>query len=300
MSDRRHLVVVRAGDNSLHPQWLPPEGAPRSWDLVVSYFGHDPGMHRRADVRRIDHKGSKWVGLHTLLTEGELDWQAYDRIWMPDDDLALAPQTVDALFELAERHDLALAQPSLSHDSHISHGCTAHNPRFTLRRTNFVELMAPVFSRELLQRVLPTFIENESGWGLDFLWQMFLDRPRHDSGIIDALQMRHTRPVGGPNYARMVAEGKSPRDEMRRLYRKYSLKDVSPMTWSGLTVDGEELHIDRPNDAVRLLAWTIEAARRWMGEAEYTHSMLAHLQWSAPLRAVADRQPRTAAPIATA
>jgi hypothetical protein len=41
---RRNLVAVRAGDKSLHPHWLMGDGG-RNWDLVVSYFGDDPGLY---------------------------------------------------------------------------------------------------------------------------------------------------------------------------------------------------------------------------------------------------------------
>ena len=52
-SPRRMLVVLRAGDMSLHTGWLqgaPPES--RTWDLHLSYFGDhsDPFPNRPADV----------------------------------------------------------------------------------------------------------------------------------------------------------------------------------------------------------------------------------------------------------
>ena len=85
---KRNLVILRGGDKSLHADWLGPVGRERSWDMVVSYFGDDPAMHQRPDVLRIDGKGPKWLGLHALLTSGQIDWQRYERIWLPDDDLA--------------------------------------------------------------------------------------------------------------------------------------------------------------------------------------------------------------------
>ena len=62
---RKNLVVVRAGDNSLHPEWL-DGSAERNWDLVVNYFGDDPDRYRTHDVVRIDGKGPKWPALQTL------------------------------------------------------------------------------------------------------------------------------------------------------------------------------------------------------------------------------------------
>ena len=62
---RRNLVIVRAGDSSLHPRWL--AGANRNWDLLVNYFGDDPLLHRRDDVIRLDSKGPKYPALRVLL-----------------------------------------------------------------------------------------------------------------------------------------------------------------------------------------------------------------------------------------
>lgn len=261
---KRNLVILRGGDKSLHADWLGPVGRERSWDMVVSYFGDDPAMHQRPDVLRIDGKGPKWLGLHALLTSGQIDWQRYERIWLPDDDLACTPESIDRLFMLAEYHELALCQPSLSHDSYISHAGTVHNPRFLLRRTNFVEVMAPVLTRELLERVLPTLTENDSGWGLDYLWPMFVDRPRRDIGVLDAIQIRHTRPVGGPNYEKLKAMGKSPHQELAALRRKYELDDIAHLCWSAVTVDGTEMSMDDPDQALPLLSAVLDGQRRWL------------------------------------
>ena len=54
------LVVVRAGDSSLHPSWLPPSGQ-RSWDLVVNYFGDDPHRHRSQPRGGADRRGTPGV-----------------------------------------------------------------------------------------------------------------------------------------------------------------------------------------------------------------------------------------------
>ena len=68
MTKRRNLVIVRAGDASLHEQWLAGDGE-RNWDLIVNYFGDDPARYRNEDVRRIDSKGPKWPALHDLIQE---------------------------------------------------------------------------------------------------------------------------------------------------------------------------------------------------------------------------------------
>ena len=61
---KRSLVIVRAGDGSLHEEWLgqAPEG-PRNFDLAVSYYGSDPRRFRAPGVQRYDSPGPKYPGL---------------------------------------------------------------------------------------------------------------------------------------------------------------------------------------------------------------------------------------------
>ena len=42
MSDKRFVTIVRAGVGSLHQTWLARAGS-RSCDIIVRYFGDDPG-----------------------------------------------------------------------------------------------------------------------------------------------------------------------------------------------------------------------------------------------------------------
>src|ERR1700687_413368 len=93
----KNLVIVRAGDSSLHPQWLTgPEN--RNWDIVVSYFGNDPNLYRMPGVTRIDDKGPKWDGLYNLISMHPQFIADYDYIWLPDDDLEITKSAINLLF----------------------------------------------------------------------------------------------------------------------------------------------------------------------------------------------------------
>jgi hypothetical protein len=151
---KRFLVIVRAGDSSLHPRWT-HSLATRDWDLVVSYFGNDPHCYRDGGVIRIDDMGPKYPALHTVLNREDF-WRGYDYIWLPDDDLAVSQGTISSLFEVTASHDFALTQPALSWLSWFSHAVTIQHPSFKLRLTNFVEIMAPCFERRFLETCLPT------------------------------------------------------------------------------------------------------------------------------------------------
>jgi hypothetical protein len=224
MAGRKNLVIVRAGDSSLHEEWLVGVGE-RNWDLIVNYFGDDPGRYRQDDVRRIDSKGPKWPALHALIQQHSGEVFGYERVWLPDDDLRATKDGINLLFDIFEKHALALAQPSLTTDSHLGHLVTLHNRAFQLRFTNFVEIMAPCFSRDFLQQMLPLFNANLSGWGLDYIWPSKI-ADWTCIAIIDAVTVCHTRPVGGPNYKHLASGGKTPQQEMYELLARYGLTTV--------------------------------------------------------------------------
>lgn len=226
----RNLVIVRAGDGSLHPSWL-GNGQPRDWDIIVNYFGDDPSAFRADNVRRIDSKGPKWPALCELAGHLEAQLDQYDYIWLPDDDLACDITAIDRMFAICSEFNLELAQPALSPDSYFSHVITLRNRAFRLRYTTFVEIMAPCFSRALFKSCWREFGINQSGWGLDFLWPTKVKTPLKIA-IIDSAVVRHTRPVGGPNY-QALKSGAKPSDELNQLMEKERLGTVQ-MTVGGV------------------------------------------------------------------
>lgn len=255
----RFLVIVRAGDQSLHPGWT-NDLATRNWDLVVSYFGNDPDRFRDAGEVRIDDKGLKWAGLHALLAREDC-WRAYDYVWLPDDDLAIDQVAISNMFATMAELQLALAQPALSWASHFSHPVTMHCPSFRVRMTNFVEIMAPCFDRRFLDTCLPTFKETLSGWGLDWLWPRLLPHDSLQCAIIDLATATHTRPVGGPSYDKLREAGIAPQDERAALMRRYGIPaDIRFRVVGAIDASGNRLDVSRPADTASIGAML---ARDW-------------------------------------
>lgn len=223
---RRNLVIVRAGDASLHPRWL--QGAEgRSWDLLVNYFGDDPDKYRDQDVIRIDGKGPKWPALKEVIEANRDLVDRYDYIWLPDDDIDCRGSDIDRMFEIARTYKLALCQPALSLESYFSWGVTLKTMFTRLRYTNFVEIMVPCFDHDFLLRCLPSMGDNLSGFGLDFLWPHMLASEPDRIAIIDAVSVTHTRPVGGPNYALLRERGISAEDEGLEIRKKHGVSDTT-------------------------------------------------------------------------
>jgi len=245
---KRFLVIVRAGDHSLHPQWT-SSLVTRDWDLAVSYFGDDSHRYRDAGELRIDDKGPKWPGLHALLSRDDF-WRGYDYIWLPDDDLSVTQSTISALFEVSASRDLALTQPALSWSSFYSYPVTIRLPSFELRLTNFVEIMAPCFKRSALEICLPTMGHNLSGWGLSWVWPSLLSGVPPRVAIIDRVTVTHTRRPGGPNYETLRTANISPWTEKEELMRKSGIPlDIAPQVLAAIDREGHLLDREDPDDS---------------------------------------------------
>jgi hypothetical protein len=254
----RRLVIVRAGDHSLHPAWTRSAGT-RSWDLVVSYFGTDPTRFR--DDRRIDDPGLKYPGLRALLTR-ENFWRDYDHIWLPDDDLMIEEEGIDALFDEMAALDLELAQPALSPASFFSHAITLRHSSFRARYTDFVEIMAPCFRRAFLETCLPAFAESISGWGLDWVFPSLRGDTTHGCAILDSVEITHTRPVGGPSYALLRKQGITARHESAAVRARHAIApEAKPRVLAAIAGDGRRLDRGRLGDDAVLEALLAQDSR---------------------------------------
>lgn len=221
---RENLVIVRAGDQSLHPQWLSKNK--RTWDLVVSYYGDFPDRYRdQYDV--LHHfKGSKWEGLADFINNNPELISQYKYIWLPDDDLLTTTENINNFFKICGILNLTIAQPALTNYSYFSWKITLQQPGVVARITNFVEVMAPCFKRESLHLFSPYFTENSSGWGLEWLWYETAKRHSIEKfGVIDATPIFHTRKVGSAGHG----GGKNaPAAEMKALLTKHAIQSYSP------------------------------------------------------------------------
>jgi hypothetical protein len=216
---RRNLVIVRAGDCSLHPQWV---AAPRrNFDLLVSYYGAIDGLHADTCDLYERRRGPKWPCLGELLDQHPQLAEHYDAVWLPDDDLAVDTATISRMFDLFHAHGLALAQPALTRDSYFTFDTLLRQDGFLLRHMGFIEVMAPIFSRDSLLRCQPSFHRSRIGWGLDFVWPGLIDNAdRRRIAVLDATPVWHTRPVRGGDLYKNHPDA-DPKEDERRVLATY-------------------------------------------------------------------------------
>ncbi|TVY11831.1 DUF707 domain-containing protein [Paenibacillus cremeus] len=217
-SDKRYLVIANVGDDSLHHEWLVP-GEHKNFDLCLWYFGQQPGRYETECDYYFAAPGYKYPTLKRLVESYGEQIFRYDAIWLPDEDISASATTINRMFELFREQGFQLAQPALTRDSYYSHQVTVVNEAYRFRYSHFVEVMAPIFSRESFMLCWPSFDWCESGWGLDLIWPMVISHPHRMIGVLDETPVRHTRPIGGGMLYKKLA--RSPVEEMNELSRRF-------------------------------------------------------------------------------
>lgn len=237
-----YLAVFRAGPSSLHPEAVARLQA-QNFDFALSWFGDGPPHAADGAVFVHHQKGAKWPGLEQTLRTHWETIQQYRYIWLPDDDLLCVPEDVSRLFAICEDLELELAQPALTPDSYYTHLITVQHSAFQLRFTNFVEIMAPVFSRDMLARVLHTLSGQISGFGLDALWPRYTRLGK--VAVVDDTPVKHTRPLFGPNHLHNKKAGLTPIQEDLLVSAATGIEDPwgYHLNYAGLLQTGDTLCI---------------------------------------------------------
>lgn len=272
----RTLVFCRAGEGSLHRQWI-GDPATRSFDVWLDCYC-DPALWAQEPAKVTDGRGTtKWLRLARIFAEEPQVFDPYDAIWFPDDDLAISTEAVESFLGVFHLRRLALAQPALQDGSFFSHELTLASAAFELRYTNFVEVMAPAFSRAALHTCAETFGVTRSGWGIDSVWGKLLGDPPDAIAIVDATPMVHTRPVGGGGLYKVL--GIDPGDEKRAVTARYGVAERFPFRqYGGITrgAPGESRHTTSRSDFLRHLLRGAPRSQRW--RAAYWTIMLRTLR----------------------
>ncbi len=267
MVDKSVLVILRCGDQSLHRPWRNQDSR---WDLAASYFGNDPDAQFPEAKYVHRYKGGKWDGIYNFCKSNPEILEKYDYFWFPDDDIAADPESLNRLFQIAGDNNFELAQPSLKRGSYCSHLITLHNSNFQYRNVNFVELMVPLVSREVFIRLLPLFEKARTGFGIDFVWNRFTSDPATAVAIIDAVQVKHTRAVGGALHAMIKKTGvSSAQQEQDEFLKPYNGVHKVLISFGGLTTRGRRTNGRFSTTFLATLGWL----RHPVGNHGFTRSL---------------------------
>jgi hypothetical protein len=239
----RNLIVCPVGQRSLHHHWS--EQQPDTYDIAAIVYDDSAAKHAGTAKYIYEQTGTKFEILSWFFTSHPEIWKQYDFFWLPDDDLYCTSQEVATLFQLCDEYELAIAQPALTRPSPYNLKITRHRRLFKYRLTNFVEIMCPLLSKEALLKVIPTFAESLTGWGVEYVWCQQLMQGKR-TGIIDQVQVEHTRPGNAPKRGQSpqeaggfyAARNLDPRKEQETNLGRYNLTPEYPSEYGGQTTFG--------------------------------------------------------------
>lgn len=188
---KKCCIISAVGKDSLHREWI---NETSDFDLHLIIYDNSYNKFYN-DTNYISYqKGYKFKLVYDYLQKHPEYLNHYDYFFMPDDDISIDSENIHKLFRLMEEFQLQIAQPALT-DSYYTYDHTIVQQESLLRYTNFIEMMTPCFSREAIQKVLFTFNENVSGWGIEFHWSQLIGFTGKEMAIIDDLHCIHTRAI---------------------------------------------------------------------------------------------------------
>jgi hypothetical protein len=230
-ADRSFLVFVRSGSAPVaQPAW-PSDPAVRRFDILANFFappGPDCWLLECADY--VTSGGlSKFHAAKRLLQGDILD--RYAGVLFLDDDVETHFDP-GAFGAFVTQQGFSLAQAALTPDSVAGHSVSLHHPSCAWRETNFVEVMAPFFTRALLVNAVDEFDRSISGWGLDVLWGARY-AASHRIAVVDVFTMAHRRPSDlrqGAFYRYLATLGVDPVAELEQIFRGLAVERYDIVT----------------------------------------------------------------------
>ncbi len=241
---RRNLILLRAGDSSLHRTFFRGSPSARTWDMHISYYGSagEPVVVRGEEVSwSADGGRSKFNGLFSCIEKLPSLLDNYQYIAIPDDDLICSKDDWNVAFSLADKYQLGACQLSLVPRSYYSHDITLRRPGLLLRYVTMVEAMAPIIRTDVLRRLLPVMALTDNFWGIDdVLADLLIDKPK-SVAILDAVSVVHTRAVmSGPMYDIIINQGRTPWEAREAFMQRHGFHSHDRKLLGAVGANGRE------------------------------------------------------------
>jgi len=246
-TDKKYLLIVRSGPNSLHPEWKDETTHAKNFDLLsLDYFKEEGAERKESNTSDFNENipGPKVYGLFHWLNNNPNAFETYKYIGFFDDDIRTNDNDISRLFSYIDALDLQIAQPALTPESNYSLMITRQHKSFMHRWTNWVEIMCPIFRSDILKKAFGTFQLNLHGGGaLENIWPSFCSPVVGSIAVIDKIPVHHTRPTGS-------AGSGSPGDQNSKLkYHRKKIVGIQTGLFNppvdnicGVTTEGDFLH----------------------------------------------------------
>lgn len=237
-SPSRYLLISRVGPNSLHPAWL-DGGVDRGFDVLLSAYDRAVAEPAEPGVFFEYRQGSKVAGYAGILRDHAETISRYQYVALFDDDLLITGADLRRLFDIVASNQLKIAQPALTHDSHFTFAALLKDATYRLRFVNYIEMMCPIFRTDILRTIQPLFSMGYES-GIDLIWCNLVATSPRDFAVIDAVSVRHTRPVGAFKAANGFSGTKRYEDDIYAVLAQFGLPWLSCVPYSGIRVDGAD------------------------------------------------------------
>ncbi len=167
-NQKRNLIISPVGDNSCHRGWI--KSGHKEFDVMLIYFGDKKKKYHKDADYYLEIKGLfKLENISMAIKQYYSTITKYDAVCLPDDDITMDAAMLNHIFRIFHKYNLDMAQPTIAAGVR-SHAFTRQKPEYILRFVNWVEMMCPIFKKSTLLEILPTFMLNRSGYGIDVLW----------------------------------------------------------------------------------------------------------------------------------
>lgn len=221
-----NIIIAPCGNKAtlFNDSWL-KDGIERDFDVCLLFYDDEiKDTTRYLDVDYFFHlKGFKYTMISQLLTDIHPEWiEKYDYFYFLDDDIQIETKEINTMFLLSKLMNSWISCASLTKDSYCSWPIFKYDPSSFCRFVGQIEVMAPLFNRDSLQRCLPSFTGNKSSWGMDSVWSKILNYPEDRLIVFDRVQMKHVNPVGGGDLYKKL--GISPHIEWDDIVNIYGAK----------------------------------------------------------------------------
>ncbi|MGI8951273.1 MAG: hypothetical protein ACR2FN_06775 [Chitinophagaceae bacterium] len=222
----RNIIIAPCGNRSylFKEQWL-NQKQQKQFDVCLLFYHEQinkPELY--AEVEYFFHlKDFKYHMIYELLTNLHPQWlQQYEYFYFLDDDIEIDTLQINQMFLLSRAFNSFISQASLTKDSYCSWPMFKQQRKSFCRFVGQIEVMAPLFNANALQKCLPSFIGNRSSWGVDSVWSKILKYPEDKLIVFDKITMRHTQPVGGGELYQKI--GIDPQQDWKNIVNKYDAR----------------------------------------------------------------------------
>ncbi len=136
----------------------------------------------------------RFENLNILVSRHRLE--EFDWLIITDDDIAVPTNFLDQFLFVLQHFGFKIGQPAHNLVSYATFKVTRRHWGTIARRTGFVEVGPLVaLHRDTFEAMVP-FPPGNMGWGRDVHWSYLAEKHGWAMGIVDALPIRHLRPIG--------------------------------------------------------------------------------------------------------